>query len=127
MAVDKSTPILIVDDYPTMLRIIRNLLRQLGFEHVEEASDGTAALKKLKERDFGLVISDWNMEPMSGLELLRAVRSEPGLEHLPFVMVTAENRPERIAMASEAGASGLVVKPFDANVLSERIALAMGG
>ena len=127
MAVDKSIPILIVDDYPTMLRIIRNLLKQLGFEHVEEASDGTAALQKLKERPFGLVISDWNMEPMSGLELLRAVRAEPRFADLPFVMVTAESRPERIATASEAGVSSLVVKPFDANVLSERIALAMGG
>jgi two-component system chemotaxis response regulator CheY len=127
MAVDKSTPILIVDDYQTMLRIIRNLLTQLGFENVDEASDGTAALQKLKQRPFGLVISDWNMEPMSGLELLRAVRAEPRLKDLPFVMVTAENRPERIAMASEAGASSLVVKPFDANVLSERIAVAMGG
>jgi two-component system, chemotaxis family, chemotaxis protein CheY len=127
MAVDKSTPILIVDDYQTMLRIIRNLLKQLGFENVDEASDGTAALRKLKERPFGLVISDWNMEPMSGLQLLRAVRAEPRLKDLPFVMVTAESRPERIAMASEAGANSLVVKPFDANVLSERIALAVGG
>ena len=126
MAVDKSTPILIVDDYQTMLRIIRNLLKQLGFENIAEASDGTAALQKLKERPFGLVISDWNMEPMSGLELLRAMRAEPHLKDLPFVMVTAESRPERIATASEAGVSSLIVKPFDANMLSERITAAMG-
>jgi two-component system chemotaxis response regulator CheY len=127
MAVDKSTPILIVDDYQTMLRIIRNLLKQLGFENIAEASDGTAALQKLKERPFGLVISDWNMEPMSGLELLRAMRAEPRLKDLPFVMVTAESRPERIAAASEAGVNSLIVKPFDANVLSERIAAALSG
>ncbi|MGH6912682.1 MAG: response regulator [Geminicoccales bacterium] len=127
MAVDKSTPILIVDDYQTMLRIIRNLLKQLGFENIAEASDGTAALQQLKERPFGLVISDWNMEPMSGLELLRAMRAEPRLKNLPFVMVTAESRPERITAASEAGVSSLIVKPFDANLLSERIAAALSG
>ena len=97
MAVDPTTPILIVDDYQAMVRIIRNLLQQLGFAQIDEAHDGEAALAKLKERAFGLVISDWNMEPMSGLELLERVRATPALEDLPFIMVTAEKprRPRR--------------------------------
>jgi two-component system chemotaxis response regulator CheY len=127
MAVDKRSPILVVDDYRTMVRIVRNLLHQLGFEHVDDAHDGVSALAKLRAQRFGLVISDWAMEPMSGLELLQAMRADPGLKSLPFIMVTAENRRERIARAEQAGADGYIVKPFNAEALSERIARVMGG
>jgi len=126
MAVDKSTPILVVDDYRTMIRIVRNLLHQLGFDDVEDASGGASALVKLRARRFGLVISDWMMEPMSGIELLRQVRADPKLQALPFIMITAENRKDRVAEAERAGADAYVVKPFNAEVLSERIAAVMG-
>ena len=127
MAVDKSTPILVVDDYKTMVRIVRNLLQQLGFDNVDDASDGASALAKLRAKRFGLVISDWAMEPMSGLELLQAMRADPDLKTLPFIMITAENRKERVARAEQAGADGYIVKPFSAEALSERIARVMGG
>ncbi len=127
MAVDKSTPILVVDDYKTMVRIVRNLLQQLGFDHVDDASDGASALAKLRAKRFGLVISDWAMEPMNGLELLQAMRADPDLKTLPFIMITAENRKERVARAEEAGADGYIVKPFSAEALSERIARVIGG
>jgi two-component system chemotaxis response regulator CheY len=125
MAVDKSTPILVVDDYRTMIRIVRNLLHQLGFENVDDAGDGAAALAKLRQGAFGLVISDWMMEPMSGLELLRQIRADPKLQALPFIMITAENRKERVAKAEQAGADGFIVKPFNAEALSDRIAAVM--
>ena len=127
MAVDKSTPILVVDDYKTMVRIVRNLLQQLGFDNVDDASDGASALAKLRAKRFGLVISDWAMEPMSGLELLQAMRADPDLKTLPFIMITAENRKERVARAEQAGADGYIVKPFSAEALSERIARVIGG
>jgi two-component system chemotaxis response regulator CheY len=127
MAVDKSTPILVVDDYKAMVRIVRNLLHQLGFEHVDEANDGASALAKLHEKRFGLVISDWAMEPMSGLQLLQAMRADPELETLPFIMITAENRKDRVAMAEQAGANGYIVKPFNAEALRDRIVRVMGG
>jgi two-component system, chemotaxis family, chemotaxis protein CheY len=127
MAVDKSTPILVVDDYKTMVRIVRNLLQQLGFDNVDDASDGASALAKLRAKRFGLVISDWAMEPMSGLELLQAMRADTALQTLPFIMITAENRKERVARAEEAGANDYIVKPFSAEALSERIARVMGG
>ena len=126
MAVDKSTPILVVDDYRTMVRIVRNLLQQLGFDNVDDASDGASALAKLRERTFGLVISDWMMEPMSGLELLEQIRADPKLRALPFIMITAENRKDRVARAEQAGADGFIVKPFNAEALSDRIAAVMG-
>ena len=126
MAVDKSAPILVVDDYRTMVRIVRNLLQQLGFDHVEDASDGASALVKLRQKPFALVISDWMMEPMSGLGLLRAVRADPALKALPFIMVTAENRKDRIAKAERAGADGFIVKPFNAEALGARITAVMG-
>jgi two-component system, chemotaxis family, chemotaxis protein CheY len=127
MAVDKRTPILVVDDYKTMVRIVRNLLHQLGFEDVDEANDGASALAKLRARRFGLVISDWAMEPMNGLELLQQVRSDPELKALPFIMITAENRKDRVAKAEQAGADGYIVKPFNAEALSDKIARVMGG
>ena len=126
MAVDKSTPILVVDDYKTMVRIVRNLLHQLGFDSVDDADDGTSALAKLRAKRFGLVISDWAMEPMSGLELLQAMRADPDLRTLPFIMITAENRRDRVARAEQAGADAYIMKPFNAEALSDRIARVMG-
>jgi two-component system, chemotaxis family, chemotaxis protein CheY len=125
MAINNSLPILVVDDYRTMIRIIRNLLTMLGFENVEDAQDGRAALAKLRERRFGLVISDWNMEPMSGIDLLHEVRTDPDLGALPFIMVTADGRDESIARARAAGASAYVVKPFNAETLAQRIVSAL--
>jgi two-component system, chemotaxis family, chemotaxis protein CheY len=127
MAVDKRTSILVVDDYKTMVRIVRNLLNQLGFQDVDEANDGATALAKLRARRFGLVISDWAMEPMNGLELLQQVRADPDLKTLPFIMITAENRKERVAKAEQAGANGYIVKPFTAETLNDRIARVMSG
>ena len=110
--VNKNMPILIVDDYKTMLRIIRNLLKQLGFNNVDEAIDGSSALQKLRDKDCGLIISDWNMEPMSGLQLLKEVRKDVKLKELPFIMITAESKSENVIAAKEAGVSNYIVKPF---------------
>ena len=99
MAMDKNTNVLIVDDYKTMLRIIRNLLKQLEFDNVEEATDGSEALAKLRAGNFGLVISDWNMEPMTGLDLLKEVRADARLKNLPFIMITAESKTEYVVAA----------------------------
>jgi two-component system chemotaxis response regulator CheY len=123
---DKNTPILIVDDYRTMLRIVRNLLKQLGFDHVEEASDGAAALVKLKEKSFGLVISDWNMQPVTGLELLKHVRADAELKDLPFIMITAESKTANVVAAKEAGVSNYIVKPFNAETLKSKIQSVLG-
>ncbi|HMR30376.1 MAG TPA: response regulator [Geminicoccaceae bacterium] len=112
MAIDKSQPVLIVDDHAPMLRIVRVLLRQLGFEAVDEAADGSEALAMLRERRYGLVISDWNMQPMTGFDLLRRVRADDALKDLPFLMVTAEGRTENVIAAREAGVSGYLMKPF---------------
>jgi two-component system, chemotaxis family, chemotaxis protein CheY len=127
MAIDRSGRILIVDDYSRMLRIIRGLLRQLGYDQVEEASDGASALDKLRQKRFSLVISDWNIQPMSGLELLRQVRADPALATLPFIMITAEARAAKIAEAQQAGVSDYIIKPFGAEALSLKIAAAVGG
>jgi len=121
MAVDLSMPVLVVDDYNTMVRIIRNLLRQLGFEHIDDASDGSAALAKMRERKYGLVISDWNMEPMTGFDLLQEVRSDPDLSTTPFIMVTAESKTENVIAAKKAGVSNYIVKPFNAQTLRTKI------
>ena len=121
MAVDLSAPVLVVDDYNTMIRIIRNLLKQLGFEHVDDASDGTSALAKMRERKYGLVISDWNMEPMTGYDLLQEVRSDPALKKTPFIMVTAESKTENVIAAKKAGVSNYIVKPFNAQTLKSKI------
>ena len=126
MAVDRNMPILIVDDYRTMLRIIRNLLKQLGFENVDEATDGSMALQKLRERNYGLVISDWNMEPMTGLELLKAVRSDDSLNGLPFIMVTAESKTANVVSAKQAGVNNYIVKPFNAETLKTKITSVIG-
>ena len=121
MALDTSIPVLMVDDYKTMIRIIRNLLKQLGFEDVDEASDGTEALGKMKDRRYGLVISDWNMEPMTGYELLKQVRSDSSLAKTPFIMVTAESKTENVIAAKKAGVNNYIVKPFNAQTLKTKI------
>lgn len=127
MAVDMSMKVLIVDDYKTMLRIMRNLLKQLGFENVEEAIDGSSALEILKENPkFGLIISDWNMEPMTGIELLRNVRSTDTLKAIPFIMVTAESKSENVIAAKEAGVSNYIVKPFNADTLKAKMVSVLG-
>ncbi|NNM72485.1 response regulator [Enterovirga aerilata] len=126
MALDYGTPILVVDDYDTMLRIIRNLLKQLGFEDIDEASDGKAALEKLSRKPYGLVISDWNMEPMTGYELLRHVRADERLKSTPFIMVTAESKTENVIAAKKAGASNYIVKPFNAQTLKNKIEAVCG-
>jgi len=121
MAVNTSIPILIVDDYNTMIRIIRNLLRQLGFEQIDEANDGSSALAKMRTRQYGLVISDWNMEPMTGYDLLQVVRNDPNLAETPFIMVTAESKTENVIAAKKAGVSNYIVKPFNAQPLKSKI------
>ncbi|MBL8706516.1 MAG: response regulator [Rhodospirillales bacterium] len=126
MAVDMNMPILIVDDYKTMLRIIRNLLKQLGFDNVDEATDGSAALQKLRQKDFALVISDWNMEPMTGIELLREVRADAKLKSMPFIMVTAESKTENVISAKAAGVSNYIVKPFNAATLKMKLSAVLG-
>lgn len=126
MPVDKTMPILVVDDYNTMRRIVRNLLKQLGFDNADEAADGSEALKKLREKPFGMVISDWNMEPMSGMELLKQVRADDKLKMLPFIMVTAESKPENVIAAKQAGVSNYIVKPFNAETLKTKLVSVLG-
>jgi two-component system chemotaxis response regulator CheY len=118
--------ILIVDDYKTMLRIIRNLLKQLGFSNVDEATDGSMALQKLRDKDYGLVISDWNMEPMTGIQLLREVRADTRLKALPFIMITAESKTENVIAAKEAGVNNYIVKPFNAATLKIKLSTVLG-
>jgi len=127
-AIDPNMPILIVDDYETMLRVIRNLLNQLGFNNVDEATDGGSALRKLRDKTYGLVISDWNMEPMTGLELLHEVRTDNRLSELPFLMVTAESKSEsqNVVAAKQAGVSNYIVKPFNAETLKAKLEAAIG-
>ncbi len=124
--VEKNMPILIVDDYKTMLRIIRNLLKQLGFDNVDEATDGSGALSKLRDKEFDLVISDWNMEPMSGLQLLKEVRADVKLKETPFIMITAESKSENVIAAKEAGVSNYIVKPFNAATLKGKLTAVLG-
>ena len=126
MAVNLSMPVLVVDDYNTMVRIIRNLLKQLGFEDVDDASDGASALAKLRAKKYGLVISDWNMEPMTGYELLKEVRADPSLGLVPFIMVTAESKTENVIAAKKAGVNNYIVKPFNAETLRSKIAAVLG-
>ena len=126
MAVDHMMPVLIVDDYNTMTRIIRNLLKQIGFEQIDNANDGSTALAKMRERKYGLVISDWNMEPMTGYDLLQQVRGDPSLSDTPFIMVTAETRTENVIAAKKAGVSNYIVKPFNAQTLKNKIDAVFG-
>jgi len=121
MADRTSLKILVVDDFSTMRRIVRNLLKELGFTNIEEAEDGAVALGKLREGNFQFVVSDWNMPNMDGLTLLQSVRSDPKLRGLPFLMITAEAKKENIIAAAQAGASGYIVKPFTAATLQEKL------
>ncbi len=109
-----------------MLRIVRNLLKQIGFSNVDEASDGAQALQKMKMKKYGLVISDWNMEPMTGIELLREVRQDADLKATPFIMVTAESKTENVVEAKKAGVSNYIVKPFNSETLKGKIASVLG-
>ena len=118
---DKNLKFLIVDDFSTMRRIVRNLLKELGYTNADEAEDGVVALQKLKSGGFQFVVSDWNMPNMTGIELLRAIRADGDLKHLPVLMVTAEAKKENIIEAAQAGASGYVVKPFTAATLEEKL------
>ena len=118
---DKNMKILIVDDFSTMRRIIKNLLRDLGFNNTQEADDGSTALPMLKSGKFDFLVTDWNMPGMTGIELLKNVRSDPELAHLPVLMVTAEQKREQIVEAAQAGVNGYIVKPFTATTLKEKI------
>ncbi|MDS1141107.1 chemotaxis response regulator CheY [Pusillimonas sp. SM2304] len=119
--VQKTMKILVVDDFPTMRRIIKNLLKDLGFENVDEAEDGAMGLEKLRNGSFEFVVSDWNMPNMDGLTMLQNIRADPALAQLPVLMVTAEAKKENIIAAAQAGANGYVVKPFTAATLEEKL------
>lgn len=126
MPINAAMPILVVDDYATMVRILRNLLKQLGFDNVDDASDGTAALEMIEQKKYGLVISDWNMEPMTGYELLKQVRARGDTARLPFIMVTAESKTENVIAAKKAGVNNYIVKPFNAQTLRGKINAVFG-
>ena len=129
MAVDKNMNVLVVDDYQTMIRIIKNLLKQLGFNNVDEATDGGAAYSLLEKKKYGLVISDWNMEPVSGLDLLKKVRataSNDAISKVPFIMITAESKTENVIAAKQAGVNNYIVKPFNAETLKTKITSVIG-
>ena len=128
MAVDKTMNILVVDDYQTMRKVVGHLLKKLGFQSIDEAGDGTEALKVLREsgKTYGLIVSDWNMEPMTGLQLLREVRADAKLKKTPFIMVTAESKAENVIAAKEAGVSNYIVKPFNEVTLKQKMASVLG-
>jgi two-component system chemotaxis response regulator CheY len=122
MAIDPTKlKYLVVDDFSTMRRIVRNLMKELGYTNVEEAEDGAVALQKLKGSSFDFVVTDWNMPNMDGLTLLQSVRADPALKHIPVLMITAEAKKENIIAAAQAGASGYIVKPFTAGTLGEKM------
>ena len=120
-----NMPVLVVDDYSTMVRIIRKLLKQIGFENVDEASSGAAALEKIKAKQYGLIISDWNMEPMTGYELLKVVRADPQMGKTPFILVTAESKQDNINAAKSDVVSGYIIKPFNEKMLKDKFDLAL--
>lgn len=126
MAVEMTMPILVVDDYKTMIRIIRNLLKQIGFENVDDAADGQEAYEKMQKNKYGLVISDWNMEPMTGYELLQKVRADETMKSTPFIMVTAESKTENVVAAKKAGVNNYIVKPFNAGTLKAKMSAVLG-
>jgi two-component system chemotaxis response regulator CheY len=121
-----SLKVLVVDDYPTMVRIMRKLLKQIGYENVDEANNGKDAFEKVCANDYGLIISDWNMEPMTGFQLLELVRARPQTATVPFILVTAESKPENILAAKNSGVTGYMIKPFNEKLLKERIDQALG-
>jgi len=126
MAVDKSMGVLVVDDYRTMVRIVRGLMAQLGFTNVDDATDGPTALALIRANDYGLILSDWNMAPMTGLELLKAVRADPRTRATPFVMVTAEAKTENVVAARQAGVNNYIIKPFNLAVLRQKLTAVLG-
>lgn len=126
VAVDKAMNVLIVDDYKTMLKIVGNLLRQLGFSNIDEATDGGMALEMFGQKQYGLVISDWNMEPMSGLDLLKNIRAGTHNNKVPFIMVTAESKTENVIIAKQAGVNNYIVKPFNAETLKTKLTSVLG-
>ena len=126
MSLNKNMRVVIVDDYTTMLRILRNLLRQLEINNVEEATDGDTAFQLIQKAPPDLIISDWNMVPVTGLELLRRVRADAKTKHIPFIMVTAESKTENVVAAKQAGVSNYIVKPFNADTLRAKIASVCG-
>ena len=126
MSVDMKMPILIVDDYKTMLRIVRNLLKRVGFENVDEAAGGTEALNKMKEKKYGLVISEWNMEPVNGLDFLKQVRGDGSTKDTPFIMITAESTAQNVIATKEAGMSNYIVRPFNAETLKQKLTAVLG-
>ena len=126
MAVDKSMNVLVVDDYKSMVRIVRGLLTQLGFTNIDEAADGETAFEMIRAKPYGLVLSDWNMQPVTGLELLRRVRAEPATRATPFVMVTAEAKVENVVAARQAGVNNYVIKPFTLAVLKQKLTSVLG-
>jgi len=126
MSVDLKMPVLIVDDYATMLRIVKNLLKQIGFDNVDEASDGGSAYQMMKLKKYGLVISDWNMQPVTGIELLRKVRADAEIKATPFIMVTAESKTDNVLEARNAGVSNYIVKPFSSEILKGKIESVLG-
>jgi two-component system chemotaxis response regulator CheY len=126
MTVDKNMPILIVDDHKTMLRIIRNLLSQLGFNNVDEATDGAMAFTIMEQKPFKLVISDWNMEPMNGLDLLKKIRADERFKTMPFIMVTAETKAENVVIAKQAGVNNYIIKPFNLETLKTKMMAVIG-
>jgi two-component system, chemotaxis family, chemotaxis protein CheY len=121
MAIDRRMPVLVVDDHGTIRSTVRSQLRQLGFVDVDEANGGSEAIAKLCKRRYGLIFSDWHMEEMSGLDLLKTVRGDPGQQHLRFIMVTGESRTDNVIAAKKAGVSGYMVEPFDPEILKVKI------
>jgi two-component system chemotaxis response regulator CheY len=126
MAIDKAMNVLVVDDYKTMIRIVRGLMEQLGFKNIDEATDGPSALQKIRSKDYGLILSDWNMSPMSGYDLLKAVRAEERTKSIPFVMVTAEAKTENVIAARAAGVNNYIIKPFTLAVLKQKLTTVFG-
>lgn len=125
--VDKNMSILVVDDFKTMRRIVSNLLIQLGFSNIDEAIDGESALAKIAEKEYKMIISDWNMEPMSGFELLQKIRTSEGeIKTVPFIMITAESKPENIIKAKQAGVNNYIVKPFNVDTLKNKLTAVLG-
>ena len=124
--VDKLMRVLVVDDYKTMVRIVRNLVHQLGFLNVDDCTDGVTALEMMRKADYGLVLSDWNMQPMTGFDLLKAVRADERTQHVPFVLVTAEAKSENVVAAKQAGANNYIIKPFTLQVLKQKLTSVLG-
>jgi two-component system chemotaxis response regulator CheY len=120
-ALDKNMKVLVVDDFSTMRRIVKNLLRDIGFTNIQEADDGSTALPMLKEGSFDFVVTDWNMPGMQGIDLLKAIRADANLSHIPVLLITAEAKKEQIVMAAQAGVNGYIVKPFTAATLKTKL------